>query len=120
MYSVIAPEHLAPHGRWLAAVYACGAGAALSHLAAAALWELMRPPSGPIDVTVPSGSGRRKRAGIRIHRSRSLNDWSLNAATVTIREGIAVTTPARTLADLRGSVPPSVHRAIRRQAEIRR
>ena len=73
-------------GKWLAAVLACGTGAILSHVYAAAAWDLLRPPSGPIHVTVPP-SGRRKRAGIRLHRTHQ------PVEDATKRCGIPVTTP---------------------------
>lgn len=80
-------------GRAMAAVLACGPGAVLSHLWAAALWGLCPWPKGDVDVMATSGRGR---PGIRIHRTRAL----LNAE-VTRHHGIRVTRPARTLADLR-------------------
>src|SRR3978361_1609010 len=43
-------------GRWMAAVLASGDGAVLSHMSAAALWELLRPIEGPVDVS-PRGRG---------------------------------------------------------------
>lgn len=92
-------SRLSDEGKWKAAVLACGPGAALSHRSAAALWGLLPVCRGLIDVTVPSHGGRRKRAGIRLHRSTSLHP-----ANTTLRRGIAVTTPARTLADLRRCV----------------
>jgi hypothetical protein len=87
-------DRLRREGRWLAAVMACGPGAALSHRDAAALWELRQSNSALIDVTVPSQNGRR-RPGIRIHRS-----GRLRPEDVTVRHGIPVTTVARTLLDL--------------------
>ena len=96
----------------MAAVIACGAGAALSHRSAAELWELLGPWIGPVEVTVPSVSGRKPRAGIRVHRSPSLN------ASTTAHRGIPVTTPARTLADLARTAPAWVHRKAVRQAEF--
>jgi very-short-patch-repair endonuclease len=105
---------LAAEGRWLAAVLACGKGAVLSHLAAAALWHLLTARSGPIDVTVPTGAGRKQRAGIRVHRSSVI----LRGGT-TQRRGIPVTTPARTISDLRGAVAPGVRRQAIREAEFR-
>ena len=48
-----------------------------------------------IDVTVPSRAGRIRRRGIRVHRS-----GRLTTSEVTIRDGIPVTTVARTLLDL--------------------
>jgi very-short-patch-repair endonuclease len=87
---------VSPEGRWMAAVLALGEGAALSHRSAAALWGLVRPTAGPADVTVPDIGGRRRRRGLRVHRSRTLS-----ATLVTRRRGIPVTTPDRTIADLR-------------------
>ena len=81
----------------MAAVLACGEGAALSHGSAAALWEIRRSTSGWVDVAVRSRAGRSRRQGIRIHRLTSLH-----ASEVTHRRGIPVTTPARTLLDLAG------------------
>jgi very-short-patch-repair endonuclease len=60
------------HGRWMAAVLACGDGAVLSHGSAAALWGLLRPINGPVHVSTPSTSGRSKRRGIHLHRAPSL------------------------------------------------
>lgn len=100
-------------GRWMAAVLACGEGAVLSHRSAAVLWGLLRPMDGPTDVSVPVRGGRAKRRSIRLHRCASLKPIS-----VVERDRIPVTTPARTIDDLRGTVPPRwVRRAIR-QAEM--
>ena len=104
---------LSSEGMWIAAVFACGEGAVLSHLSAAYLWRLLEPTNGPIDVTIPSSAGRRKRRGIRLHRSPSLPSHA-----TTEQNGIAVTTPARTLADLRRIVSPGLHRKATRQAEF--
>lgn len=71
-------------------------GAALSHRSAAELWGLLRTDNGPVDVSIPGDGGRGRRSGIRLHRS-----LTLLPASVTIRSGIPVTTPARTIADLR-------------------
>jgi very-short-patch-repair endonuclease len=106
---------LGNEGMWMAAVLSCGDGAVLSHRSAAYLWRILEPTTGPIEVSIPSANGRRKRRGIRQHRSPSLP----NGAT-TRRNGIAVTTPARTLADLRRVVSPGLHRKATRQAEFLR
>jgi very-short-patch-repair endonuclease/predicted transcriptional regulator of viral defense system len=89
-------RQLTNSGRWLAAVRALGDGAVLSHLQAAALWHLQARHGGWIHVTVPKG-GRAKRRGLIVHRT-----LDLPPEHVTVREGIPVTTPARTLADLAG------------------
>lgn len=82
--------------REMAAVLACGPDAALSHRSAGCLWELhARPRAGaPVDVTVP-GRARLRRSEINIHRSGDLGE-----SEITVREGIPVTTPGRTLRDL--------------------
>jgi very-short-patch-repair endonuclease len=106
---------LSIEGEWMAAVLACGDGAVLSHRSAAQLWRMLEPARGPIDVTIPTVNGRRRREGIRLHRSPSM------PGSATIREdGIPVTTPARTLADLRRVVSPGLHRRAIRQAEYRK
>ena len=78
----------------MAAVLACGRGAALSHASAAALWELRRAAPARIHVTVPTAGGRARRA-IRVHRVATLT-----AEEATIKDAIPVTTPARTILDL--------------------
>jgi hypothetical protein len=56
---VYAVGHRAPswHGRWVAAVLACGDCAVLSHHFAAALWKLLKPIDGPTHVSVPTTDG---------------------------------------------------------------
>jgi very-short-patch-repair endonuclease len=100
-------------GFWVAAVFACGEGAVLSHRSAAELWGLLRPQRGPIQISTSARSGRAKREGIRLHRCSSLV-----AGTTTRRLNIPVTTPARTIADLRRHVPPPQWRRAVRQAEL--
>ena len=100
-------------GRWLAAVLAAGDGAVLSHSSAAALWEFLRPIQGPIHVSVAAAVRRSSRPGLQIHRSRTLIPTH-----VTRRHGVAVTTPARTIEDIRGTVEPWLFRRALRQAEL--
>jgi very-short-patch-repair endonuclease len=95
-------------GYWLAAVLACGPGAVLSHRSAASLWELRPSWAATIDVTVPARAGRKKRRGIRVHRSRRLT-----ADETLVRDGVPVTTVARTLLDLAAVLPTqALRRAI--------
>lgn len=117
------------HGWWMAAVLACGEGAVLSHASAAALWDLLRPIGGPIDVSVSHHTGRARRRGVRIHRCSSLlasegatcsrySRGNRPASLVTVRHRIPVTTVQRTIDDLRGVVAPWLVRRARRQAEL--
>jgi very-short-patch-repair endonuclease len=111
---VYAVGHLAPsiERRWAAAVLALG-DAVLSHRSAAALWRLLPPADGPVDVSLPGGGGRRQRKGIRIHRCQSLQPEHM-----TRHRGIPVTSPARTLADLRAAVSAKELRRAIRQADV--
>lgn len=84
-------KRLSVKGQWMAAVLACGPGAALSHAHAAALHDLRTTPSGLIDVTAP---GRRHVTGVRTHRARTLDPHD-----VTVVDAIQVTTVARVLLD---------------------
>lgn len=49
------------HGRWMAAVLACGPCAVLSHGSAASLWGFGKEQAAPIDVSVPAESRSRLR-----------------------------------------------------------
>jgi hypothetical protein len=100
-------------GRWLAAVLAAGDGAVLSHASAVALWEFLRPIQGPAHVTVDAAVRRKQRPGIVVHRSRTLTPRD-----ITRRHGIAVTTPSRTIEDVRGTIEPYLFRRALRQAEL--
>jgi very-short-patch-repair endonuclease len=100
-------------GRWLAAVLAAGDGAVLSHSSAAALWQFLRPIQGPVHLSLPAAVHRSPRPGLAFHRSRTLT-----TDHVTHRHGIAVTTAARTIEDIRGTVEPYLFRRALRQAEL--
>ena len=101
---------LSGRGQWMAAVLAAGDDAALSHRSAASLWGLPVPASSLIDVTAPKD---RRRPGIAIHEAVLLPDEH------TSRDGIPVTTVARTILDLAATEPRHVERALR-EAERRR
>ncbi len=119
---------LAFEGRCLAAVLAVdptavsgdrGAkhpeGAVLSHRSAAELWGFMQRAIGPIHVTSMADGGRKKRQGLIVHRSRTLGPGS-----TAFIAGVPLTTPSRTLADLRGGLPQDLHqRATRRALDLR-
>ena len=123
---VYAVGHAAPSEarRFMAAVRACGEGAALSHVSAAVLWGFLRPVGGPVHVTSPSLSGKARRRGIVLHRSRSLRRGAAGRAgrapQVTERHLVPVTTPRRTIEDLEGTIPDYLWRRAKRQAEFKR
>jgi hypothetical protein len=100
----------------MAAVLACGKGAALSHESAAYLWGFLKPEGGPVHVTSPSTAGKALRAEIALHRSPSLG----KRGEVTRRERIPVTTPRRTIEDLEGTIPAYLWRRAKKQAEFLR
>ena len=85
---------LGPVGRWWAAVLACGDGAVLAGLSAAAAFAI-RPSASPTIHVLVGRSGRERRDGIRLHWCRSLPPDE-----VSDLNGLPITTPARTLLDL--------------------
>ena len=108
----------------MAAVVACGEGAVLSHISAGELWGIHRRPRRvweadnevpDVHVTVPTTSGLSKRNGIVLHRSSTLI-----AGDCTSRENIPVTTPTRTLSDLRPLVSPAQFSSAVREARFLR
>src|SRR5215210_1446796 len=87
--------HLAllPLAREMAAVLACGPGAAVSHRSAAAVWRLLRASKlAPIEISATSG---KRRPGIQTHTSRRMTPQDVRHL-----RGLPVTSPARTLIDL--------------------
>jgi very-short-patch-repair endonuclease len=91
----------------MAAVLGCGSAAVLSHRSAAALWGIASGPGGSIEVSVPYASPRR-RPGVHVFRRPNLK-----STDVTVRDGIPVTTPLRTLIDIAWFLErPPMERAI--------
>lgn len=88
-------------------------GAAVSHRSALSLWGLLPIDQAPCDVIVSGNGGRTRHAGIRVHRSLTLvpND-------VTLHRRIPVTTPQRTIADLRKAI--STRRGVIANHELRK
>jgi very-short-patch-repair endonuclease len=86
---------LGVEGRRRAAALGCGAGTVLSHISAADAFEIRTSSSALVHVTVRGRAGRKRHAGIRIHRPRALADDEITAL-----RGLPVTTPARTILDL--------------------
>ena len=89
------------HGPEAAAIHACGCDVSLSHRSAAAMHGVVNSPRAPfpVEVTMPRRK-RRRIDGARVHRVRDLRPDE-----VTTIEGIPVTTPARTLLDVAGTLP---------------
>jgi hypothetical protein len=85
---------LSREARWHAAVLAVGPDAALSHLDAAVLWNIWKWSTGERVSVVAAGKHLSIR-GLDVHSSRSLI-----RRDVQLREGIRVTTVARTALDL--------------------
>jgi very-short-patch-repair endonuclease len=107
--------HVSVQGRRLAAVFACGTNAVVSHRTAADLWGIRGSDSRLIDVTVSPRTGRRAPAGVRLHRVRRLSPDD-----VTRHEEIPVTTVARTLVDLADALPADALAKAVNETEVRR
>lgn len=84
----------APLGAETAALLSVRDGALLGHRTAAALWGLVAAPNSPVHVVVEGGSAGRRR-GVRIHRTVMLADSDRR-----LRQGLPLTSPARTLFDV--------------------
>ncbi|MEA2150845.1 MAG: hypothetical protein QOD69_2675 [Solirubrobacteraceae bacterium] len=85
-------------GVYLSAALAAGPTAVVSHRAAAHLLRLVSGAPPPAEVTIPGG--RRRRPGIRIHRS------PLPVLDTSVLDGIPVTTVPRVLLDLVSATAP--------------
>lgn len=112
--SVYAVGHtsLSLHGQCLAAVFACGPGAVLSHYSAAWLLGLARWKPAPFHVTGPVA--RRPRLPVRIHRARRLVDEDRGL----VKE-VPVTAVPRTLLDMAVVIAPaSLDRLLERSEEL--
>jgi very-short-patch-repair endonuclease len=107
VYAVGRPG-LSLRGRYLAGVLAGGPGTVLSYRAGAELWGLRPNSTGRVEITVPHG--RAGPSGVTVHRTRVLAPQD-----VTVRDGIPVTSVARTLLDLAAVLrPPDLEVAIDR------
>jgi predicted transcriptional regulator of viral defense system len=103
VYAVGRP-HLTREGYFMAAVLACGPGAALSHFSAAELYGILKRRPGPVHVSVPYARAPRI-PGIKAHRRVALD--------VRVQNGIPTTSPICTLIDLaQGLDEPRLERAI--------
>jgi hypothetical protein len=93
-----------------AAVLACGAGAVLSHDAAAVHLGLLKHSRRDPEVIVPRAGGR-KVDGIRVHRNQ------LDPRDVWTRDGFRVTCPARAILDVAATMRTKPLRRMVRQAQ---
>ena len=102
-----------PHADLFIAWLSAGEQAVLSHESALALYGLTDLLPAEIHLTVPRTASRRL-PSVRFHTAR------LHAEEITRRQGLPVTTPARTIVDLIRSgvaeewVRPAIHQALAR------
>lgn len=90
---------LSPTAYRLAAVLTVGDSALAGHTTAAAIWDIRQSTTSTHHITVPDA--RRDRAGIRVHHR------PIHADDRALRDGVPVTSLARTLVDL-GDVVPAI------------
>jgi very-short-patch-repair endonuclease len=100
-------------GRLWAAILATGG--VLSHRTAAAQWDLIPRPAGPVDVTTTTGS--RSREGLRVHRTKTLDPLD---DVVRDQDGLPRTSVARTLTDLADVLSEKALQRVVERAEILR
>ena len=105
-------RQLSRHGWLMAAVLAAGESAVLSHRSAGAAWGLRPSERTRIEVTTDGGS--RSRPGIQVYGSALRDDER------STKDGIPITTAARTLLDLAAVLQPAqLQRAIERAEALR-
>jgi very-short-patch-repair endonuclease len=97
-----------------AGLLAAGDPAVLSHDSAGYMWRLIERPIGPVHVTL-LGRTLRSRENLQIHRSDALTP-----ADIRIREGLPLTSPARTLIDLATVLDRDAWEAALSEARFRR
>lgn len=105
-------DRLSASGLRMAAVLACGSGAALGYRSAAAHWNLRATSSPTIEVVVSRPSRPRHR-NVIVHRHAQMR-----ADELTVHDGVRVTTVARTLLDLAAVLPPTALRRAVGQADV--
>jgi very-short-patch-repair endonuclease len=102
----------APLARELGAILACGVGSFLSHRTAGTRWGFLAAADPPLEVVVRTD---RRRRDFIVHRVRRLE-----LSDVTVRDGLPVTTPARTLLDLAQVLGPRpLQRALEEAERLR-
>jgi very-short-patch-repair endonuclease len=90
----VAHEALSDRGRMIAALIAAGPGAAISHRTAAYHWKLI-PSMPPFPDVTLTDRAPRTRGNLRIHQAKTLD--------TTTHQGLRTTTPAQTIAQLKGT-----------------
>lgn len=101
-----------PWGRWMA-VTLTEPGTALSHLSAAVAEGVLSREGPLITVTRPGNGGPRRYGGILVHHSSVLD------GEITRLRGIPITTPARTLVDIAGTISDrALARAVRESVRL--
>jgi very-short-patch-repair endonuclease len=105
-----------PFGRETGALLACGDRACLSHGSAGAVWGILEPDRGAVEVTIVACDSGRRRPEIEVHHSRDLA-----ARDLRVHNGLPLTSPARTLLDLAGRLDRrSLERALDEALVVRK
>jgi predicted transcriptional regulator of viral defense system len=108
-------DRLRGEGLLLAAVFACGQRAVLSHRSAADRWGLLPSARALVDVTIEATGGRPRRPGIHLHVVRRLDPRD-----VTTNDGLPITSAARTVVDIAVTCPPRHAERAVEQAYVQR
>lgn len=107
----LGPDIAVPWARETSALLACAEGCLLSHHSAAVAWGLVADYDGDVELTIPGRQTASPR-GVIVHRTSTLLPRDIR-----VHLGLPVTSPARTLLDLAGSLKPralerAVHEAL--------
>jgi very-short-patch-repair endonuclease len=85
--------------------------AVLAYLSAAALWQIATPPDA---VHITAAAQKRNRSGLVTHRG------PLPPRDIRVRQGLSLTSPHRTILDLRGHMSAKAHKHMVWEASYRR
>ncbi|MGH2872511.1 MAG: DUF559 domain-containing protein [Solirubrobacteraceae bacterium] len=97
-------RRLVPHAHLLAALLSAGPRAFISHRTAAAVWGLRQAIDvRRIELTVPSGGGRRRATGFTVHRCTREPE----PADLRVRDGLRVSAVPRLLVELASRERPA-------------
>lgn len=97
-----------------AALLACGDDSVLGHRTAAHLWSFRHGDLVPLSVIVPRNGGRKQHAIAARRMCLPRSDWM-------VLDGLRVTTPARTIADMAGELSlREMRRLVERAQDLKR
>lgn len=111
---IVGHKALAPRAREAAALLACGKRALISHRSAAYLWGLVEEPPEQVEITLV-GRRCRPKEGVKIRTVKRFDRCDARR-----RQGIWLTSPARTIIDLAADATDAEFERVVAEARVKR